>query len=473
MVGSYVYGDYYRSTNGGASFTTIMTGIPAGGKWLSVIHQDPVTANTYYAGGRAALYKTTNSGTAWTALGTPTGTGDIIEFAIAPSNNQVIYSLKSGASGITKSIDGGVTFTAVSAGLPTTSTPTYIAISNTNPDIAILTYSGYTATNKVFKTTNGGTTWTNLSTGLPNIPVNCVVYNNNSAIDAFYIGTDLGVFYRDNNQTSWIVFNTGLPNVVVNDLEIYYPTSRLRAATFGRGTWDSDLFADPPLIGLQPTQANSCIGQNMTFSTSSTNSTGFQWQLSTDNGATWNNIINAGIYSNATTATLNITGTTLIMNNYLYRCNVSNINGTTASNTANLVVTPNNTITLTSAAGSNSQTACINTPITGITYATTSATGSTVTGLPAGVTGTWVANVFTISGTPIVSGSFNYTVTMTGGCTGGTNTASGTITVNANNTLALSSAVGTNAQSLCINNPITSLTYSTTGATGATATVVE
>jgi hypothetical protein len=470
MVGSYVYGDYYRSTNGGASFTTIMTGIPAGGKWLSVIHQDPVTANTYYAGGRAALYKTTNSGTAWTALGTPTGTGDIIEFAIAPSNNQVIYSLKSGASGISKSIDGGATFTAVSAGLPTTSIPTYIAISNTNPDIAILTYSGYTAANKVFKTTNGGTTWTNLSTGLPNIPVNCVVYYNNSAIDAFYIGTDLGVFYRDNNQTSWIVFNTGLPNVVVNDLEIYYPTSRLRAATFGRGTWDSDLFADPPLVGLQPTQANSCIGQNMTFSTSSTNSTGFQWQLSTDNGVTWNNIINAGVYSNATTATLNITGTTLIMNNYLYRCNVTNINGTTTSNSANLVVTPNNTITLTSTAGTNTQTACINTPITGITYATTSATGATVTGLPAGVTGTWASNVFTISGTPTVSGSFNYTVTMTGGCTGGTNTTTGTMTVATNNTLALTSAVGTNAQVKCINTALTNITYSTTGATSATAT---
>ncbi len=470
MVGSYVYGDYYRSTNGGTSFTTIMTGIPAGGKWLSVIHQDPVTANTYYAGGRAALYKTTNSGTAWTALGTPTGTGDIIEFAIAPSNNQVIYSLKSGASGITKSIDGGATFTAVSAGLPTTSTPTYIAISNTNPDVAILTYSGYTATNKVFKTTNGGTTWTNLSTGLPNIPVNCVVYNNNSAIDAFYIGTDLGVFYRDNNQTSWIVFNTGLPNVIVNDLEIYYPTSRLRAATYGRGTWDSDLFADPPLIGLQPTQANSCIGQNMTFSTSSTNSTGFQWQLSTDNGVTWNNIINAGVYSNATTATLNITGTTLIMNNYLYRCNVTNINGTTTSNTANLVVTPNNTITLTSTAGTNAQTACINTPITGITYATTSSTGATATGLPAGVTGTWASNVFTISGTPTVSGIFNYTVTMTGGCTGGTNTSTGTITVAPNNTLGLTSAVGTNAQVKCINTALTNITYSTTGATGATAT---
>ncbi|MFN8294014.1 MAG: hypothetical protein U0T72_09845 [Chitinophagales bacterium] len=38
--------------------------------------------------------------------------------------------------------------------------------------------------------------------------------------------------------------------------------------------------------------------------------------------------------------------------------------------------------------------------------------------MPSGVTGSWSANVATISGTPTASGTFNYTVTMTGGCTG-------------------------------------------------------
>ena len=34
---------------------------------------------------------------------------------------------------------------------------------------------------------------------------------------------------------------TGLPNVAVTDLEIYYPTNKLRAATYGRGIWENDL----------------------------------------------------------------------------------------------------------------------------------------------------------------------------------------------------------------------------------------
>ncbi|MBI5219816.1 MAG: gliding motility-associated C-terminal domain-containing protein [Bacteroidia bacterium] len=136
----------------------------------------------------------------------------------------------------------------------------------------------------------------------------------------------------------------------------------------------------------------------------------------------------------------------------------------------NVIVTvnPDNTITLTSAAGTDNQTVCINSAITNITYSTTGATGATITGLPAGVTGSWAANVVTITGTPTASGTFNYTITLTGGC--GNVTTTGTITVNPANTITLTSAAGTDNQTVCINSAITNITYSTTGATGATVT---
>ena len=107
-----------------------------------------------------------------------------------------------------------------------------------------------------------------------------------------------------------------------------------------------------------------------------------------------------------------------------------------ANNKSTITVAPLNTI-----AAGTSQTVCINSAITTITLATTGATGATFGNLPAGVTGSWSGNVVTISGTPTVSGTFNYTVTTTGGCPPAT--TGGTITVRAASTAAVISGSAT------------------------------
>ncbi len=61
-----------------------------------------------------------------------------------------------------------------------------------------------------------------------------------------------------------------------------------------------------------------------------------------------------------------------------YTVNVIDANGCAATATTDVVITPANTISLSSAAGTDGQTNCINTPITDITYATTGATGSNI-----------------------------------------------------------------------------------------------
>lgn len=73
-------------------------------------------------------------------------------------------------------------------------------------------------------------------------------------------------------------------------------------------------------------------------------------------------------------------------------------------------------IILTSNATTINQTLCVNSPIETITYSTTGATGADFSGLPSGVTGSWSANVITISGIPSAAASFNYTVSLTDGC---------------------------------------------------------
>lgn len=115
------------------------------------------------------------------------------------------------------------------------------------------------------------------------------------------------------------------------------------------------------------------------------------------------------------------------------------------------------TIVRTSAAGTNTQTVCLNASIVNITYLVGgTATGATASGLPAGVTGSYSSNIFTIHGAPTEEGVFNYTVTTTGSC--GVTNISGSITVK-HQTITLISGVGTDAQSPCLNTSITDIAY--------------
>jgi hypothetical protein len=104
--------------------------------------------------------------------------------------------------------------------------------------------------------------------------------------------------------------------------------------------------------------------------------------------------------------------------------------GGTNTATGSIVVNGNNSIALTSGAGTDTQVLCLNTPIVPISYSTTGATGATVSGLPTGVSGTWANNTLNINGTPLLAGVYNYSVTMTGGCLGGTSSVGGRIIVN-------------------------------------------
>ena len=130
-------------------------------------------------------------------------------------------------------------------------------------------------------------------------------------------------------------------------------------------------------------------------------------------------------------------------------------------------VTPS--ITLTSGVGTDAQVVCVNTALTNIDYTVGGgATSASITAgaLPAGVVGAFAGGVFTISGTPTVSGSYSYTVTTAGGACAGAS-LSGTIDVDDIPTILLTSAVGTDGQTACQNTAITNIDYTIGG--GATS----
>nr|MBK9652486.1 T9SS type A sorting domain-containing protein [Bacteroidota bacterium] len=236
MWGSQYNGSLNKSTNGGNSWQSATNGISEAGAWVTPWIEDPVTANTIWAG-FINVWKSTNGGTSWTKKSTFTNQGTLNAIAVSKADNNVVWAAKS--AGLYLTSNGGTNWTTISSLPP--GTISAIECSNTDPNKAWVTFSGFTNANKVFQTNDKGATWINLSSSIPNVPVNCILYVENSN-DELYIGTDVGVFFKDASINIWQPFLTGLPRVIVTQLELYYATGKIRASTYGRGMWESDLY---------------------------------------------------------------------------------------------------------------------------------------------------------------------------------------------------------------------------------------
>ncbi len=163
--------------------------------------------------------------------------------------------------------------------------------------------------------TNGGSIWTNLVNGAPYSNVTTSTMNITSATTGL-----------SGNQYRCVVTGSCSPTAV----------STVAALTVQQ----------LPFISADPVSIPTCPAGNASFSiTAGGTGITYQWQLSTNGGSTWTNLTNTAPYSNVNTATINITGATLSMNNYQYRCVVSGACSTTVtSNIATLTV--NSTITI-------------------------------------------------------------------------------------------------------------------------------
>ena len=117
---------------------------------------------------------------------------------------------------------------------------TDLSVSNTNSSIVYMTLGGYSANRKVFFSNNAGETWSNISNTLPNVATISVAAGASGSV---YIGNELGVYFRAENSTVWTPFYNGLPKCPVYDLLINFTAGKIRAATFGRGIWESDVYS--------------------------------------------------------------------------------------------------------------------------------------------------------------------------------------------------------------------------------------
>jgi photosystem II stability/assembly factor-like uncharacterized protein len=244
QYGSLYYGAIHRTTNQWGYDTEITPSGAGNGAWVTPYIIDPNTPETLYAG-YSNVWKTTNRGNSWTQISTMSSYSKLRSMAIAPSNTDVLYVADPGT--IWKTTDGGDSWTDISSGLPN-NTITYIAVDHGNAEKLWVTLGGYDS-NGVYESTDGGDSWTNISGTLPELPVQSIVQNKLMSTEShLYVGTSAGIYLK-RGSNNWESYNDNLPNVRIGELEIYYDNeniynSRLRAATYGRGLWQSPIYLE-------------------------------------------------------------------------------------------------------------------------------------------------------------------------------------------------------------------------------------
>lgn len=237
-----------------------------------------------------------------------------------------------------------------------------------------------------------------------------------------------------------------------------------------------------PAIGTQPAPSTICAGTNTSFTIASTGAATYQWQVSTNGGSTWTNITNGGVYSNATTTALTITGATTSISTYQYRCITTNACGTTNSSAVTLTVNPSPTVTSTTP-GSRCGTGTVNLSAAasaGTLSWFTAATGGTAIGTGANFTTPSISTTTTYyvgaanagcnsaSRTAVVA-TVNQNVGVTSNATNNTICAGSSVVLTATGGSSYSWSGGQTGATITV-SPTTTTTYTVTGVTNCTAT---
>ncbi|MGN6292865.1 MAG: reprolysin-like metallopeptidase [Chitinophagaceae bacterium] len=110
-----------------------------------------------------------------------------------------------------------------------------------------------------------------------------------------------------------------------------------------------------PAITAQPQSTTACASSAAAFSVIATNALAYQWQVSSNGGASFTNVATGG-----TGANYSIAGVTTALNNYQYRVLVTGQCGVTTSNAATLTVQTAPSITT----APQSATLCVGSPVT-------------------------------------------------------------------------------------------------------------
>ncbi len=245
---SYIYNDYYRSTDNGINFTNITFGSNKG-YFINPTDYDN-TANIFYASTDAGNYlrwSNPQTGTTFSDIAvTEFGGGNVSNIRVSENTaNRVFFGLSNGR--VVRVDDANGTHSAShinsGAGMPT-GFVSCVEVEVGDDAHILVTYSNY-GVNSIWETTDGGTNWASVEGDMPDMPIRWILFNPNNS-DQAMAATELGVWTTDNlngGTTDWGPSITGLANTRVDMLQTRSSDDLVAAATHGRGLFTSDVFS--------------------------------------------------------------------------------------------------------------------------------------------------------------------------------------------------------------------------------------
>jgi hypothetical protein len=274
--------NYYRSTNGGANWSSLGGGINnTRGRFINPTDLDN-NQNILYAGDDTTHYYCV-SNLAATPSGvvkrlSQMGTRGVTAVKVDPSGTNTIWI---GASvvdetptllqpQILKITNANTTPTVTVNSLISAGAGAYISSIDLDPSNAnniLVTLSNY-GISSVWESTDGGTTWTSLDqngVNLPDMPVFWGIFAppgaqlSGTTAGGIILGTELGVWTTSaisGATTQWIANNAGMANVRTDMIKYRYVNTSLVAATHGRGLYTTTL------TGVVTSVSNNTITKN-------------------------------------------------------------------------------------------------------------------------------------------------------------------------------------------------------------------
>ncbi len=315
---SYTNNNYYRSADGGASFTAAST---TGGRFINPTDYDDVNNKMYCANGSNNYTRWDNpqTGNTFASVAVAGFGGTVSCVKVSPNTaNRVFFGANGDVFRVDNAHTGAPTATNVSTGLPA-GYLNCIEVETGNDLHLLAVYSNY-GINSIWETIDGGTTWTSVEGNLPDMPIRWALFNPNNN-DQVVVATELGVWSTDNLNgvsTVWGASNSGLANVRVEMLQLRASDKLITAATHGRGLFYSDIFADPTAL-FRADKIVSYKGVPIQFSSTSLKATSWSWNFGDAGTSSSENpthaYTTAGQYS--VTLTINSGASTLTKNLYV------------------------------------------------------------------------------------------------------------------------------------------------------------